>query len=523
MPLIEYNSTEVFANQIPPLVAKTTNFIAQNGGRVASEDRITLRGELTGCGLADLVAARNSAAGVFATNFKDLVVDGTTFEKVKIQSFNFDQSDYLHSVPYSIDVLYYTGFQIADGVINASNQYTYTENADQTITMRQSISAKGVNTPSSSALDNATAFVSAQATEFPRPALIDTKGTDFEGCLTDVSTTTDKINNTVSVDRSFKTDPTAIEGGTILRYTKEISEQEGQPIKVTYAGTVDGCRNGAMPDEAYKQFMGGIEATILDENVTEDPGINRVTFSFSYEDKGDEDPDTSPDVMDDFTITINEGASSSLVNMCINGTLSTKEGCMGKRLAKVKGAYQGDSHGFDMCQDIYDTFYDQGPIPNPGVSLNTEATSSNTSDNETAETMSYSACFNDRDNLDTDACSIDYTLQCQPSLRAIHAVPSAVSDNWVILDLGYNKRAKLSVSVVAKGGNVDAHDFAWAKINKVLGPGAVKGGRNLVVDTESSSITMEGAYSFSLGVSFNSASAATDPESSYKTITSFIL
>ena len=521
MPLISYDGTEIFANQIPPLVAKTSNFIADGGSRSAVEERISLKGLLTGCGLTELVAARNSAAGVFSANFKDLVVDGTTFGKVKIQNVSFDQSDYLNSISYSIDVLHYptAGFEFADGVINPSNTYTYTENPDQTMTMRQSVSAKGVNTSASSpgnALDNAKTFVLAQVGDFPRPALISTEGASFEYYLTDSSANIDKINNTVSIDRTCRVDLLGIDDAVILRYTKETSQNEGEPITIRYGGTVDAGREGAMPRSKYSEFKDGIDATILDENVTEDPGINRISFSFSYI-----EDDNSPAVKDDFTITISEGADSSLFKMSINGTLSSKEGCIGKRFTKVKDAYKGDSHNFNLCQDIYNNFYtpaNGSAQGNPGVSLNPAVMTSSVGYNKFSETVSYSASLDDRTTLGFDCHSFDYSMDCQPALQVVKPTPAANGKRWIFQDLGYKTRARFAISTSAKGcTTIDTHDFSWDMINEM-----VAGGTKTVVDIDTSTITNEGMASSNFGVSFLSASSATSPPN-YTTISSLNL
>ena len=463
--LIKYNGQDVFSGQAEPLVSKTTAFTSQGDNRILLEETIGLAGELTGCGIDELIAARNSALNVFATGFKDLEVTGIgIFTGVKIQGINFDQSPYLSSLPYNITLLHYPsgGYEFGHGITNPQSVYTYTENQDQTVSIQHEASAKGVNTsttlPGGNALYNAKNFVSGQITGVvPRPALIDTTASDFSSYLVDFSETVDKLNNTISVSRTFETDPSAAVGSVILRYTSSVSPSEGEELLISYNGTVDAGRKGSMAGarSKYSQFRDGVGAVrFMTENVTEDEDINNISFSFSHI-QDDTDPDG---IVDDFTITIEEGSDSSLFSASINGTLSTRGRCIGAAWDELKGYYNtpvnGPDHNYSFCQDVYDDFYteDHGsclPKPKESLTLHEKAISKSVGYNEHAQTMSYSASYNDRETLD-GLHTFDYTMNFTPSLPAIKSVASAYNNGWIFEDLMYRNRGSFSISLNAR-------------------------------------------------------------------------
>ena len=470
--LIEYNGVGVFVGQAEPLVAKTTSFTSNGDNRVLLEETISLAGELTGCGIDDLIAARTGALDVFATGFKNLTIEGIdTFTGVKVQSITFDESPYLSTLPYTITLLHYPsgGYAFAQGVSDPQSVYTYTENQDQTLSIQHEVSARGINTsttlPGGNALANAVDFVSGQIdNDIPRPAMIDTTANAFEMYLVDFSESVNKIDNTVSINRTFQTDPSGSVGDVILRYTSEFSITQGEETAITYNGDINAGRATADGmDKArnkYYEFKSSIDTPrFLSENVTEDTGINSLSFSFSYI-----SGDSEPDIIDDFTITLEEGSDSSLFSASINGNLSTKGLCIaGDNFAALKTYYAGGTHennhdhNYEICQSLYEDFYTVAhgscqEKPAEVINLNPRSISRSVGENEFAQTLSYNASYNDRISVE-GTHTFDYSMRFTPSLPAVKTVASAYNNGWIFEDLGYRQRAVFSISINARSIN----------------------------------------------------------------------
>tara|TARA_R110000824_G_scaffold5072_3_gene23626 strand:+ start:5560 stop:7191 length:1632 start_codon:yes stop_codon:yes gene_type:complete len=473
--LIKYDGIGVFEGQAEPLVAKTTSFTSNGDNRVLLEETISLAGELTGCGMSELIAARTGALHVFATGFKNLEIEGIdTFTGVKVQSISFDDSPYLASLPYNITLLHYPsgGYEVAHGITDPQSVYTYTENQDQTLSIQHEVSARGINTSSAAggnALANATNFVSGQITNaIPRPAMIDTTDNAFEMYLVDFSESVNKIDNTISINRTFQTDPTASVGNVILRYTSEFSLTQGEETTVTYNGDINAGRPTGVTDTErmvqvrtkYDEFKDSIETPrFLTENVTEDTGINHLSFSFSYI-----SGDSEPDIIDDFTINLEENSDSSLFTASINGNLSTKGMCINSdNFAALTAYYSGGTHennhdhNYEMCQSLYEDFYTEAhgscqTKPAEIINLNPRSISRSVGENEFAQTLSYNASYNDRISVE-GAHTFDYSMRFTPSLPAVKTVASAYNNGWIFEDLGYRQRAVFSISINARSIN----------------------------------------------------------------------
>jgi hypothetical protein len=476
--LINYNGVDVFSGQAEPLVSKSTSFISQGDNRILVEETISLAGELTGCGSGDLIAARSLALDVFSTGFKNLEISGIgIFTGVKIASISFDQSPYLQSLPYTIDLTHYPsgGFRFGGGVTDPRSTYTYTENPNQTVSIQHEVAAKGINTsttiPGGNALDNAKAFVEDQLGEPPRPAMINTWNTDFETYLVDFNESIDKLNNTISVSRSFESDLTdsLFGGNIILRYASEAEETEGEEIAVSCNGTINGGRPtgdidaARMTDvrERYNILKDGElgVSTFISETVAEDTGICQLSFSFSYI-SGDTEPEG---ITDDFTITIEENSDSSLFSVSVNGSLSaTTRGIGGvaggeTTFAALSGRYDTiDSHK-DSCEEIYESFYvnDYGGCQNKpeNVNFNQKEISKSVGYNEYAQTISYNASYNDRTQVE-EYHTLDYTMNFRPSLWAVKSVASAYKNGWLVEDLDYRSRGGFSINCSARSEGV---------------------------------------------------------------------
>ena len=561
--LIRYNNQDVFSGQAEPLIGKTKSFTSAGDNRILIEETISLVGELTGCGSGELIDARSGALEVFSTGFKNLEVSGIgTFTGVKINALNFDQSPYLNTLPYSIELLHYPsgGYEFGYGITSPQSTYTYTENTNQTVSIQHEVSAQGINTssiPGGNALTNAQNFVSGQITgAVPRPALINTTSNKFNTYLVDFSETVDKLNNTVSVSRSFESDPTdltAYGGNVIMRHSSGINLTEGEEVTVTVNGEInagrptgdalfwhtDGPARMAKVRSRYRTFRESMPAPrFLTENVTEDTGINLLSFALSYVSGNNQEADG---IMDDFTITLEENSDSSLFSVSVNGNLTTRGRCIGDAFGKLSGYYgpfQGvpgefyQDHRFDVCQSLYGDFYTeehgscqdlQGDALQVGLSKH--SISKSVAYNEHAASLSYSASYNDRAVIDSVGENIpenevflhsfDYTMSFTPSLPGIKSVASAYNNGWIFEDLGYRKRANFSISTTAKPLSTTTirrsqlYQFGELKFQSMVGPQVFE-----IVATDEFGVGNQSAMNATYAKSFHAGAPFVDGECS---------
>ena len=254
----------------------------------------------------------------------------------------------------------------------------------------------------------------------------------------------------------------------------------------------------------------------INENVTEDPNINNISFSFSFV-KG-------PEMVDDFTITLEENSDSSLLSVSINGNVSTRGKCMSAaNFARIEAEYNDSSQGhrFDVCQSLYNDFYSTArgsQKSNPGVTLNSNVIAKSIALNEHDQSASYSASYNDRQAL-FGMHSFDFTVTITPSLFPVKAVPSAYTNGWIFEDLGYRSRATISTQMTARGCGSPLGRSSFVNLGKTQ-LGEFGGGSDMYVTMDQYTVSNQNMASATYATSFHSDNGFTN-NSDYTTIQLF--
>ena len=179
---VEYNGFQFGqTDSFPiPLVSVGQEYVMA-GERWTMAKRISLNGEIIGCTKSDLVASQNELLFYFADDFKTLEISGLdNITLAKVISVNFEGSDYLAAISYSIELEAYDfdEFSTTNYVVDPVDSISMQEEGDKSLTITHTISAKGVNSGSYNALTNAKNFVQAQlnsqktAGTWPVPNLI---------------------------------------------------------------------------------------------------------------------------------------------------------------------------------------------------------------------------------------------------------------------------------------------------------------------------------------------------------------
>lgn len=462
---VKYNNFEFgLTDDLPiPLVSLDREYI-KAGERWGMSNRITLNGEIIGCTKESLVNSQNKILFGFNEDFKTLEISGlNNLTLAKVISINFDGSDYLSSISYTIELEAYNYGEFFEKqyVLNPVDSISIQEEPDKTITITHTISAKGINSGSYNGLDNAKKFVQSQLNSqksegnWPVPNLIDSKDPNYKRLLVSSSESINRISNTYSITNTYKSDLDYENGAILLRYTKDVSEQEGQFTIYTFQGSVDGGIDSDLDFDdvrkRFKDFKLSLDTDFVNEligslSISEDLKAGRLTFSVSYSSERQE-------VIDDFDISISENSESAIISVSINGTMRAKGpiGTVDGNDCKFKLVQDSFSEAkyYNEANKAYKKYLERHNISLPEkVILNKAHLNKSKTENKFEGSISYSYQFDDR--ISWGYRNVGYTLSFNPSLQAI-AADSIVDGGYAFFDLGYRTRAKFSVSLNSLG------------------------------------------------------------------------
>lgn len=200
---------------------------------------ITLDGVITDIKTPEV--AREYLISIFGRQFKTLSVSAIQSENVKnelynwsnitINSISLEQSPYFKDsfIKYQIKC---TAYALPSGVIDPSNEFSFTEGEDGTISVTQKISARGVSIENNmEAFENAKAFV--QNLTGQKPTYCGTKFLPSnDGILLSVSENINRSEGVYSVTKTYKYN-TNNPSPNFVRYTSlDIEDSLGSEYKI---------------------------------------------------------------------------------------------------------------------------------------------------------------------------------------------------------------------------------------------------------------------------------------------------
>lgn len=434
------------------------------GERWTILNRVSLSGEIIGCTKKSLVDSQNAILAAFNEDFKTLEISGLdNMTLAKVISINFEGSDYLAAISYSIELeaYDYSQFSSTNYVTEPVDAISIQEEADKTITITHTISAKGVNSGSYNALTNAKNFVQAQLNsqkssgDWPVPNLIKSQDPNYKRLLVSSTENIDRITNTYGITKIYRSDLDHENGAIILRYTKDITEQEGQFTIYNFQGSVEGGIDKSLDfqdvRDRFKNFKKSLDTDFVNEligslSLSEDVNAGRLDFSISYSSEKQE-------IIDDFDITISENSETAIISVSVNGNMRAK-GPIGTaagtdcKFNLVQSNFNENKY-YDKANEAYLAYLQRHTVNNPSnVILNPIHLSSKKTDNKFDGSISYSYEFDDR--ISWGHRSVDYTLNFEPSLQGISA-DALVDGGHAFFDLGYRTRAKFSATLNSLG------------------------------------------------------------------------
>lgn len=480
VPICVLEESALLSGQPTPFLGKTIEYI-QAGERWGQKENWTLQGTLIGCNITELVYNRDLLLSGFSQAFGSMSIlttpSGYDLDIIEVNDIEIEDSDYLQNLSYSIGFSTYPRSSFSGinhsgvyGVLEPSDSINYTEQDDGAMQMVREISAKGILTDASnkdSAINNAKAFIISRKDYTPQPFLIrNTKNENLvlKYYLVSSEESTDRITNTVKLSQTFKTDITSEDGDLINRYTINEEENVSNKTVVTYNGQIDAGKYGdiSRARSLYKSFRDSLNIQFLiDEKVEEDLYINRIKYTFSY--YKDQDSKHMPKVEDDFRISISENEENGLFSVSINGGLAINYGCMEERDSEIENAIKNvraSAYHFDILETIYSDFYKTtagSAINKPSeISLNRVPLQKTEDKNDTENTASYSAEFNDRyiPAVFRNYQSVDTEISKDFAIEAKSIKEHYYGGRYICQELGYNQREAISIRInsLTKGG-----------------------------------------------------------------------
>ena len=560
--IVKYGSFSFGEAGLPlPFVSLDYDY-EKKGKKWITIETITLNGEFNACSKEQYLSFQNQITKAFSKDYQTLTITGMDSPKnlVEVESISFPPSDFLISMSYTIVL---KSKDALHDVVDPVDQVDFTQNEDKTITLRHTISAKGVRTDkdSNDAYANAQAFVkervneSQSALERPMPGLINMpKNPNARRIFMSNEERVDRIKGEYAVIRTYIIDMVAESmGGTILlRYTKTIDEtfpKDGSTAQktTTYSGSIKSGLDtpAGKVTQALKNFKHSLNTDLVNTlisafSISED-GCGNTNFSFTYGADGD---NGKLEVIDDQCITISKSFESNSVSVSVSGTLSAKgpRGTIGEddcRWGMVQEAFDPSKYQA-QAQELYLEHQADAKKENQaaGISvceneddpeLSKVPNSSSVTKNPYDATISYSYSFSTPGNKEKTAenqkYDFQYTTTVRLSLGAIGVNP-LVGGGYAFVDLGYNHRGQVTISGTAEKLKEDmgesetdpcpsdeTDEGSESSIRAVVDSEVLSllGSIESVLEAQSFGVTDEGKLSFSYTYSFG-GKAATDAE-----------
>ena len=268
-----------------------------------NSDKIILNGVITGrnnCSpFNSLISGQTGLLDIFNRNFGvfEIYEDAQKIYEnsgIIIRSIGFDESNYAGIINYNIEL---SSTRLSGSVINPTNEYSFTENEDKTISLSHNIFAQGINTNENSfksnAIDNAISFVKSQTGLSNVPTTKFISGSSNNFYLQNFSESIDRLNGSYSIQESYISNllNTGVSGN--LNYTSDItSGADSNSVQINLRGQYKGPKNGNINSLRTNLNVTGLLKSIysgyfnpipIQYNITENTGENSINFDYSFD------------------------------------------------------------------------------------------------------------------------------------------------------------------------------------------------------------------------------------------------
>jgi hypothetical protein len=456
-----YNGNDVFQNIAPTPFFGVEEQLINYRNRWGNVRNLNLEGFITGAcqNFNFFVNKQNSLISKFANDFKTFEIkeNGTTVfsaDHIKVNSIEFGESVYNGLVPFSIKLSSYDNSFFTDfyGVTEPKNDTQYREDRDGTVAITRSFSAKGFNTNTSTALNNAISYVSSITGlgTLITPQFITANTSSL--IPRNISETVDRLNSVYSVDIDYVYRKNS-SSSTILSYNIDISYNEDNGI---YEASINGNLNAPIGvsleslRSEFASFKDSIYSLVVTKfrqitnfnylnstpdtfNINENDLENTIEFSYTY----------SSDPLDpkfNANYSLNYDYAKDLYNLNINGVLTAKgpqnlrENILESALSKIN------------VKSLALNFYSANA--SNSTPLNTNYKSYQIDRNKTAPQISVSAQFDNSPIPPDQFKTFNHTISISPSFF-IHIPIQFLNGSNGVFKMNFYKRGSISIQGTA--------------------------------------------------------------------------
>lgn len=426
---------------------------------------ITLEGLYTGID-GTTATTINFLTGAFNNQFKTLEIkdNGTTtiysWPYCTVDSISLDTNPYFSGsfVRYTIKLKSYS---IPSGVIDPSNEYSFSQNEDSTVNVQHRISARGVRN-NSGAFENAVAFVrqftGKDAYSNCAPLFIP----NGSGILTSISETINRAEGIYSVSESYRYN-TGVNAAYVKTATLEISDLydaeyrtidynvklQGSPVNRNLNLVVSGLTSITLTDISTEFGIGTTNWVKSSYSSNIDSGAATVDARISYV------SGANPTGYFDYEVTCDRdflgGTESWKVEgefKCF-GPLDFKRMQMESFRNRETNNWRNFATGLIIASPIYSTLHDSNKMFSPNVNVDVQ-------ENTQLATLRITANLDDGYEP-VGLRDLKYSWEVNPSKWVYELMPSAnIEGSYVIQDIQSRTRTRQKMMLAAKAKNMVA-------------------------------------------------------------------
>lgn len=488
---IFYNNKNAFSGiSTVPFVSISNDFI-DFGTKWNQVTNITLEGQLTGkfVGANSYNLLSDAAKKLhenFNQNYKTLLITEngsglyTGFNTI-VNSINIEQSSWYGLLPYSIELTVYDSGLFKDyyGVIEPDETFSFEEQDGDILNFVHSISAKGIIAKNKNAIQNAKDWVLSKTGNFTgiSPILVknDRVINNRPFILYSTQEVVDRFNGTYSWEGTYKKSLNLENpNNSILNYTVDLNSGiDDGIVTVTINGNLEGNNLSALRNDYNNLDLYNISSQICNkifkepisnrpvaQSVEEVSEENRLSFSSTYNN------DYSDQLINNYTVDINEDSLKCIRTVTLNSTISCKYGDIETKWQKVNDYYNTQFFPYTIVSEEFFTefgAFNLNPVP---------LTESISFDSFNAQ-ITYNAQYSDKPVVfNTDILNVNSSISYTPSIF-IH-VPNTsafTAREHNIQNLKCANRSKIQISVTATAKinkNISsAESAAISEINRI--------------------------------------------------------
>jgi hypothetical protein len=460
-----------------PLVSKNEEMI-NYGDRWGQITKISLQGQLTGVCPNDfnqLISGQNNLISGFSRDFKPFTISENcktifTSDTCTVRSINFDQSKYVKMLNYTIELDCYERdlFTQSFGVLDPVNEYTFTENDDQSLNINHNISARGINTSTYSAMDNARNYVYALTGYNPSIIPININSSNYTPLLRSYTENINRLNGTYSIQESYIVDISNnayINSQYFTRYTTTSNESINTDFdSISIQGSIQGSKR--TPFSGIRYYASGLNLFNICANdfgssaqlnnipislsFDENQAANTINFNATYDTNIISDVTYSSTSYFDPNTDISKDTITSITSVSISGPIVTRGGNLKQKYESAKAIINnfGDlpTYLYTQANAAYSSIKSIMNIPSL-ITLNPNFRSFSITDNPEKGEISLSATFDDKDQVPTTSYikSNSFEISYEPKIDLFRPRPTYnINGFYVVYELG--KAQKLATA-----------------------------------------------------------------------------